>query len=179
MTAIQKLHDSSGFSHEGDTAIYQMENTFGAHHYNRIGLVVRHAKGCWLTDEKGNQYLDCLAAYSAANPGHHHPAIVHALIDALSNQYASVVSNVVSTDPLGIFLSKMAQFTPQLAPRFGNHGNKVLPKNGGVESVETAIKTMRYFGFKHKGIQDGKQQIIVFDNNFHGRTISVISFSST
>ncbi len=179
MSAIQKLHQSSGFSIENDTAIFQMEDAFGAHHYNRIGLVVRHARGCWLTDDKGNRYLDCLAAYSAANPGHHHPAITRALIDALSNQYASVVSNVVFTDPLGIFLEKMARFTPQLAPRFGNHGNKVLPKNGGVESVETAIKTMRYFGFKHKGIEDGKQEIIVFNNNFHGRTISVISFSST
>ncbi len=179
MSAIQKLHQSAGFSIENDTAIFQMEDAFGAHHYNRIGLVVRHARGCWLTDDKGNRYLDCLAAYSAANPGHHHPVITRALIDALSNQYASVVSNVVFTDPLGIFLEKMARFTPQLAPRFGNHGNKVLPKNGGVESVETAIKTMRYFGFKHKGIEDGKQEIIVFNNNFHGRTISVISFSST
>ena len=179
MTAIQKLHHSSGFSNEDDKTIYQMEDDFGAHHYNRIGLVVRHARGCWLTDDKGNKYLDCLAAYSAANPGHHHPAITHALIDALSNQYASVVSNVVFTDPLGIFLSRMAEFTPQMAPRFGNHGNKVLPKNGGVESVETAIKTMRYFGYKHKGIQDGKQEIIVFNNNFHGRTINVIYFSST
>jgi len=78
-----------------------------------------------------------------------------------------------------VFLSKMAGFTPQLATRFGYHGNKVLPKNGGVESVETAIKTMRYFGFKHKGIPDGQQEIIVFDGNFHGRTISVVSFSST
>jgi ornithine--oxo-acid transaminase len=66
-----------------------------------------------------------------------------------------------------------------MAPRFGSHGNKVLPKNGGVESVETAIKTMRYYGFKQKGIPDGNQEIIVFNNNFHGRTISVVSFSSS
>ncbi|MCK5686534.1 aspartate aminotransferase family protein, partial [bacterium] len=85
---------------------------------------------------------------------------------------------VVFTDPLGIFLSKVAKFAPQMAPRFGNHGNKALPKNGGVESVETAIKAMRYYGFKQKGIEDGKQEIIVFKENFHGRTISVISFSS-
>lgn len=179
MTAIKKLRFASGFCSEEDQAIFKKEKQFGAHHYERIDVVVRHARGCWLTDDKGNRYLDCLAAYSAANPGHHHPVITHALLDALKNQYGSVVSNVVFTDPLGVFLSKMAEFTPQMAPRFGNHGNKVLPKNGGVESVETAIKTMRYFGFKQKGIKDGKQEIIVFKGNFHGRTISVISFSST
>jgi ornithine--oxo-acid transaminase len=100
-------------------------------------------------------------------------------MDALIGNYASVLSNVVFTDPLGIFLSEASKFAPQMAPRFGQHGNKVLPKNGGVESVETAIKTMRYYGFKQKNIEDGKQEIIVFNQNFHGRTISVVSFSSS
>lgn len=170
---------SENFSGEHDEAIFNFEESCGAHHYDRVELVVRHAKGCWLTDENGNRYLDCLAAYSAANPGHHHPTITKAVMDALNGHYASVLSNVVYSDPLGIFLSKAAEFAPQMAPRFGNCGNKVLPKNGGVESVETAIKTMRYYGFKHKGIADGRQEIIVFDENFHGRTISVVSFSSS
>ncbi|WP_291347485.1 ornithine--oxo-acid transaminase [Desulfobacula sp.] len=169
----------SGFSTENDKTIFNLEKNYGAHHYARINLVVRHAKGCWLTDEKGNKYLDCLAAYSAANPGHHHPTITNAIMDALIGNYASVLSNVVFTDPLGIFLSKIAKFAPQMAPRFGPCGNKALPKNGGVESVETAIKVMRYFGFKHKGIKDGNQEIIVFNENFHGRTISAVSFSSS
>lgn len=179
MTAIRKLQYFNGFSNEKDNTIFNLEQEFGAHHYERIHLVVRQAKGCWLVDEKGRRFLDCLAAYSAANPGHHHPAIVNAVMDALMGNYASVISNVVFTDPLGIFLSEAARFAPQMAPRFGNHGNKVLPKNGGVESVETAIKTMRYYGFKKKKIEDGKQEIIVFDGNFHGRTISVVSFSSS
>ncbi len=179
MTSMRKIHSFNGFSNETDTTIFGLEQHFGAHHYDRINLVVRQARGCWLTDDKGRRYLDCLAAYSAANPGHHHPAITNAVMDALIGNYASVLSNVVYTDPLGIFLSEAARFAPQMGPRFGRHGNKVLPKNGGVESVETAIKTMRYYGFKQKGIPDGKQEIIVFDNNFHGRTISVISFSST
>ncbi len=179
MTAMRKIHYFDGFSNENDKTIFNLEEDYGAHHYERINLVVRHAKGCWLTDEKGNKYLDCLAAYSAANPGHHHPTITNAVMDALIGNYASVLSNVVFTDPLGIFLSEAAKFAPQMAPRFGNYGNKVLPKNGGVESVETAIKTMRYFGFKHKGIKDGNQEIIVFNENFHGRTISVVSFSSS
>ena len=179
MTIMRKIHYFSGFSNENDKTIFNLEEDYGAHHYERIHLVIRHAKGCWLTDEKGNKYLDCLAAYSAANPGHHHPTITNAVMDALIGNYASVLSNVVFTDPLGIFLSEVARFAPQMGPRFGNYGNKALPKNGGVESVETAIKAMRYFGFKHKGIEDGNQEIIVFNENFHGRTISVISFSSS
>ncbi|THB80648.1 MAG: ornithine--oxo-acid transaminase [Desulfobacteraceae bacterium] len=179
MTAVRHATGTKGFSSESDTRIFGMEEGFGAHHYDRIGLVVRQAKGCWLIDEKGNRYLDCLAAYSAANPGHHHPEITRAAMDALTGNYASVLSNVVYSDPLGVFLSKAAEFAPQMGPRFGNHGNKVLPKNGGVESVETAIKTMRYYGYKQKGIKDGDQEIIVFNNNFHGRTISVVSFSTS
>ena len=179
MTSMRKIHYFNGFSNETDKTIFGLEENFGAHHYERINLVVRHAKGCWLTDDKGKKYLDCLAAYSAANPGHHHPTITNAVMDALIGNYASVLSNVVYTDPLGIFLSEAAAFAPQMGPRFGNHGNKVLPKNGGVESVETAIKAIRYYGFKQKGIADGQQEIIVFNNNFHGRTISVVSFSSS
>jgi ornithine--oxo-acid transaminase len=170
---------STGFSSIPDKIILKYEEKFGAKHYERIGVVVRQAKGCWLTDINGQRYLDCLAAYSAANPGHHHPRIVQALMAALSGNYASVISNVVYTDPLGVFLEKLATFVPQLAPRFGGQGNKVLPKNGGVESVETAIKAARYYGWKHKGIADGRQQVIVFDGNFHGRMTTVISFSST
>ncbi len=168
-----------GYSPSVDQTIIDLEERFGAHHYQRLGMVVRQAEGCWLTDQSGNTYLDCLAAYSAANPGHHHPKIVKALVDALNGNYGSVISNVVYTDVLGLFLEKAANLPPQLAPRFGRHGNKVLPKNGGVESVETAIKTARYYGWKAKGIADGKQEIIVFDRNFHGRMVTVVSFSST
>ncbi len=179
-TPVQ-LYDSPvfGFSNTPDDTIRALEGRFGAHHYDRLNVVVRRASGCWITDVDGHEYLDCLAAYSAANPGHHHPAIVNALVRALTGNYASVISNVVYTDPLGLFLSRMAAFAPQLAPRFGDNGNKVLPKNGGVESVETAIKMARFYGWHEKGIEDGKQEIIVFHNNFHGRMISVVSFSST
>jgi ornithine--oxo-acid transaminase len=176
-TMIPQL--THGFSQMDDAHIIRLEERFGARHYRRLGVVVRKALGCWLTDQHGRSYLDCLAAYSAANPGHHHPRIVAALVEALQGHYSSVISNVVYTDPLGLFLEKAAGFIPQLAPRFGPHGNKVLPKNGGVESVETAIKTARYFGWKSKGIPDGRQQIIVFDKNFHGRMVTVISFSTT
>jgi ornithine--oxo-acid transaminase len=168
-----------GFSPLSDKQIIDAESKSGAHHYGRLELVVRKAEGCWLTDQQGNRYLDCLAAYSAANQGHHHPKIVQAVKDALDHKYASVISNVVYTDPLGMFLDKVAHLAPQLAPRFGNNGNKALPKNGGVESVETAIKLARCHGYLNKQIPDGQQEIIVCGNNFHGRTITVISFSTT
>lgn len=168
-----------GFSRIPDDQIYDFERTYGAHHYGRLNVVVRKMKGCWLTSLDGKKYLDCLAAYSAANPGHHHPKIVKAVTDALKGNYASVISNVVYTDVLGTFLKKTATLLPQLGLRFGKNGNKVLPKNGGVESVETIIKLARYYGWKQKGIPDGKQEIIVFNNNFHGRMIAIISFSST
>lgn len=171
--------EKKAYSLTPDQTIIDNEERCGAHHYERLGVVVRRAEGCWLSDAAGNRYLDCLAAYSAANLGHHHPKVVQAMVDALQGCHGSVISNVVYTDPLGLFLNKMANFAPQLAPRMGNHGNKVLPKNGGVESVETAIKAARYYGWKKKGIPDGQQELIVFDHNFHGRMTTVISFSSS
>ncbi len=168
-----------GYSSLPDDAVIASENRFGAHHYERVDVVVRQARGSWITDVNGRRYLDCLAAYSAANPGHHHPRIVNAMVGALTGGYGSVVSNVVYTDPLGLFLSRVASLVPQMSPRLGEGGNKVLPKNGGVESVETAIKMARFYGWKAKGIPDGRQEIIVFDRNFHGRMITVVSFSST
>ena len=170
--------NTNGYSDTADSTIIQYEEQCGAHHYERLGVVVRKAEGCWLTDINGKRYFDCLAAYSAANFGHHHPKVVSALVSALQGNTASVISNVVYTDPLGLFLNKMSRFVPQLAPRMGQKGNKVLPKNGGVESVETAIKAARYYGWKKKGIPDGKQELIVFDNNFHGRMTTVISFAT-
>ena len=180
MANINTLKNSAfGFSQIPDDQIFDFEQAYGAHHYGRLNVVVRKMEGCWLTSLDGKKYLDCLAAYSAANPGHHHPKIVKAVVDALQGNYASVISNVVFTDVLGSFLKKTATALPQLGTRFGSEGNKVLPKNGGVESVETVIKLARYYGWKQKGIPDGKQEIIVFNNNFHGRMIAIISFSST
>jgi len=176
MNTVNKA--SIGFSQLPDEVILEYDKAFGAHHYSRQNLVVRKAEGIWLYSLDDKKYLDCLAAYSAANQGHCHPKIVQALVQAIQSSYASVVSNVVYTDSYGLFLKKLADLMPQLGPRFGDNSNKVLCKNGGVESVETAIKTARYYGYQTKGIPDGKQEIIVFHNNFHGRMISIVSFSS-
>jgi len=167
-----------GFSNFDDKKILELDEIYGANHYGRLQTIIRKTEGAWLYTQDGRKILDCLAAYSAANPGHHHPKIVKALVNALENGYASVVSNVVYTDQLSLMLEKVSTLPPQLGPRFGNNGNKTLPKNGGVESVETAVKMARYYGWKEKGIADGKQEIIVYDNNFHGRMITVVSFST-
>lgn len=167
-----------GFSQLPDDVIFDYDNVFGAHHYSHQKLVVRKAEGIWLYSLNNKKYLDCLAAYSAANQGHCHPKIVQALVEAMQGGFASVVSNVVYADSRALFFKKLANLVPQLGPRFGDNGNKVLCKNGGVESVETAIKAARYYGYKAKGIPDGKQEIIVFSNNFHGRMIAIVSFSS-
>jgi ornithine--oxo-acid transaminase len=180
MVDINTMNKSSvGFSQLPDNDILDYDSQFGANHYGRLKLIVRKAEGIWLYDLDNKKYLDCLAAYSAANQGHCHPKIVRALVDAMQHGFASVVSNVVYVDSRSVFLKKLANLVPQLGPRFGDNGNKVLCKNGGVESVETAIKAARYYGYKAKGIPDGKQEIIVFDNNFHGRMITVVTFSSS
>jgi len=168
-----------GFSNYDDKKLLELDEIYGANHYGRLKTIIRKMEGAWLYTRDGRKILDCLAAYSAANPGHHHPKIVKALVDALQKGYASVVSNVVYTDLLSLMLEKVSTLPPQLGPRFGSGGNKTLPKNGGVESVETAIKLARYYGWKEKGIPDGKQEIIVYDNNFHGRMITIVSFSTT
>jgi len=179
MAITASAKNTLGYSELSDKEILDIDQLYGATHYGRLKTIVRKTEGAWMYTQDGRKILDCLAAYSAANPGHHHPKIVQALVTALQNGYGSVISNVVYTDVMSLFLKRISTLVPQMAPRISNNGNKALPKNGGVESVETAIKLMRYYGFKQKGIPDGQQEIIVFDNNFHGRMITVISFSTT
>jgi ornithine--oxo-acid transaminase len=179
MTVSTTNKSMIGYSTLTDKEIINLDELYGADHYKRLKTVVRKTEGAWLYTQDGRKIIDCLAAYSAANPGHHHPRIVEALIKALQEGYGSVISNVVYTDVMSLFLQKVSTLIPQLGTRFGADGNKALPKNGGVESVETAIKLLRYYGYKEKGIPDGNQEIIVYDNNFHGRMITVVSFSTT
>ena len=179
MSVSTRVKEMIGYSNLSDKEILDIDDIYGARHYRRLKTIIRKTEGAWLYTQDGRRIIDCLAAYSAANPGHHHPRIVKALVEALQGGYASVISNVVYTDVLSLFLKKISEFVPQLGLRFGPNGNKALAKNGGVESVETAIKLLRCYGYKERGIPDGKQEIIVFDNNFHGRTITIISLSTT
>jgi ornithine--oxo-acid transaminase len=164
-----------------DQEVIDIDKQFGAQHYGRVDLCVHRWKGVWLYDRGGRPYFDCLAAYSAANQGHHHPEIKEVVNWALRNNMFSVISNVPYMPLLALFNRKISTMIPQLGPRFGNHGNKVLIKNGGVESVETALKIVSFHGYKKLGIKnpDGKQRVIVCRNNFHGRTTGVVAFSST
>ncbi len=152
-----------------DTAakLIALEDRRGAHNYKPLDLVVARAEGVWLWDVDGNRYLDCISAYSAVNQGHRHPRI-----DAAMRAQADLVtltSRAVRNDKMPGFLEKLTDVCGF---------EMALPMNTGVEAVETAIKLARRWGYRVKGIPADRAEIVVFSNNFHGRTTSVIAASS-
>ena len=138
-----------------------------ANNYSPLDVVIAKAKGVWVWDEEGNRYLDMLAAYSAVNQGHLHPKIVQAAKEQLDK--VTVTSRAFHNDRMCEMLEKLCTIAGF---------EKCLPMNSGAEAVETAIKAARKWGEKIKGVQKGEGEIITFQNNFHGRTITIISFSS-
>lgn len=149
-----------------DAAI-DLEDAHTAHNYSPLPVVATSARGAWITDVEGRRYLDCLAAYSAVNFGHHNPEIVaaaHRQLDELT-----LVSRAFHSDRLGSFCAVLAELCGK---------DLVLPMNSGAEAVESGIKVARKWGTEVKGVPEGMANIIVADNNFHGRTISIVSFSS-
>ncbi|HYO21844.1 MAG TPA: ornithine--oxo-acid transaminase, partial [Flavisolibacter sp.] len=145
----------------------ELEEKFGAHNYHPLPVVLNRGDGVFLWDVEGKRYYDFLSGYSAVNQGHCHPKIVAALIEPARK--LTLTSRAFHSDLLGEY----AQYMTKL---FGYE--KVLPMNTGVEAVETAIKLARRWGYKVKGIKQGEAKIIVCEGNFHGRTSTVISFSS-
>jgi len=145
----------------------ELEEQYGAHNYHPLPVVLSRGQGVYVWDVDGNRYYDFLSGYSALNQGHCHPRLVHVLIDQA--QKLTLTSRAFYNDQLGVF----EQFLSQL---FGY--DKVLPMNTGVEAVETALKLARRWAYEVKGIPDGKAKIVVCENNFHGRTLNVISFST-
>src|SRR5271165_3378059 len=143
------------------------ENGYGASNYKPLDVVLSRGEGVWVWDVEGNRYLDCLAGYSAINQGHCHPKIRDALVTQASR--LTLTSRAFRNDQLAPFCEELCALT-------GSH--KVLPMNTGAEAVETAIKTARKWGYEVKGVPEGCAEIIVFDKNFHGRTVSVVSFST-
>jgi ornithine--oxo-acid transaminase len=144
-----------------------LENKYGAHNYLPLDVVIERGEGVWVWDVNGNRYLDCLSAYSALNQGHVHPKILEALINQAGK--LTLTSRAFRNDQLPLFLREISDLTGyQMA----------LLMNSGSEAVETAIKVARKWAYQVKGIDRHKAEIIVCHNNFHGRTISVISFSS-
>jgi ornithine--oxo-acid transaminase len=145
----------------------ELENQFGAHNYHPLDIVIEHADGVWVYDVEGKRYLDCLAAYSAVNQGHCHPRIQKTLIEQAGK--VTLTSRAFRNDQLGPFYRELHELTGF---------DKALPMNSGAEAVETAIKTARKWGYKVKGIAENKAEIIVCANNFHGRTVTIVSFST-
>jgi ornithine--oxo-acid transaminase len=145
----------------------QLEEVFGAHNYKPLDVVLARGKGIWVWDVEGNEYMDCLSAYSAVNQGHCHPKIMQTMIEQA--QRLTLTSRAFRNDQLGLFYKELCELT---------RSHKVLPMNSGAEAVETVIKAIRKWGYKVKGIPNDQAEIIVCENNFHGRTIAIIGFST-
>jgi len=143
------------------------EKTFGARNYDPLPVVLARGEGSWLADVDGNRYLDLMSAYSAVSFGHAHPRIVAALI--AQAQQLGVTSRAYHNDELPFLLERLAQLTGL---------DRALPANGGAEAVETAIKAARKWGYRIKGIAEGRAEIIGCHGNFHGRTITVTGLST-
>jgi ornithine--oxo-acid transaminase len=145
----------------------EVTERWAAHNYHPLPVVISSGKGAWVTDADGNRYLDCLAGYSALNFGHGHPRLLevaHRQLDTLT-----LTSRAFYNDQLGLFGRDLAALTGK---------DVVLPMNTGAEAVETAIKVSRRWGYEVKGVPDNTATIIVMDGNFHGRTTTIVSFST-
>ncbi|MDR3684329.1 MAG: ornithine--oxo-acid transaminase, partial [Geothrix sp.] len=148
-------------------ALIQQENQFGAHNYHPLDVVCTKGEGVFLTDVDGRQYMDFLAAYSAVNQGHNHPRIGEAMIAQVKT--LALTSRAFRNDQFPPLLEKLCRLTGF---------DKALMMNSGAEAVETALKAMRKWGYDKKGIEYGKAEIIVADGNFHGRTTTIVGFST-
>ncbi len=157
----------TGIAPDLTTAAIALDDAYAAHNYSPLPVVATSAEGAWITDVDGRRYLDCLAAYSAVNFGHRNAEVIaaaHAQLDAVT-----LVSRAFHSDRLGPFCAALAQLCGK---------DMVLPMNSGAEAVESGIKVARKWGADVKGVPEGMANIVVAHNNFHGRTISIVSFSS-
>ncbi|NUU20188.1 MAG: ornithine--oxo-acid transaminase [Streptomycetaceae bacterium] len=150
-----------------DEELIALADTYSAHNYHPLPVVVAHAEGAWMTDVEGRRYLDMLAGYSALNFGHRNPRLIEAAKAQLDR--LTLTSRAFHND-------KFAPFCQQLADLCGM--DMVLAMNTGAEAVETAVKTARKWGYEVKGVPDGRAKIVVATDNFHGRTTTIISFST-
>ena len=147
--------------------LIRLEDQFGAKNYKPLDVVLSKGEGIWVWDVEGNKYMDCLSAYSAVNQGHCHPKIQQAMVE--QSQKLTLTSRAFRNDQLALFYEELCELTDS---------HKVLPMNSGAEAVETVIKCARKWGYESKGVADGQAQIIVCNDNFHGRTLSIIGFST-
>ncbi|MEQ8395110.1 ornithine--oxo-acid transaminase [Thalassobaculum sp.] len=143
------------------------EHRLGAHNYKPLDVILTRGEGVWLWDVDGNRYLDCLSAYSAVNQGHCHPKILEAMVHQAGK--LTLTSRAFRNDQLAYLYEELAALT-------GSH--KILPMNSGAEAVESAIKAVRKWGYEVRGVPENQAEVIVCSDNFHGRTIGVIGFST-
>src|SRR5690606_31819891 len=158
---------STSSSQARTSELLALEDRFGAHNYHPLPIVVAEARGAWVTDVEGRRYLDCLSAYSALNQGHVHPEILKVFIEQASR--VTLTSRAFRNDQLPLLCEELAALCRL---------DTVLPMNSGAEAVETAIKAARRWGYERKGIAADCATIIVCDGNFHGRTTTIVGFSS-
>lgn len=149
------------------SALIETEYRLGAHNYKPIDVILSRGEGVYVWDTDGNRYLDCLSAYSAVNQGHCHPKILAAMIEQAKK--LTLTSRAFRNDQLAHLYEELAELT-------GSH--KILPMNSGAEAVETAVKAVRKWGYEVKGVAKDKAEIIVCSNNFHGRTMGIVGFST-
>ncbi len=147
--------------------LIEIENEWGAHNYRPLDVVIERASGVWVYGVDGERYMDCLSAYSALNQGHCHPRILQALQEQAAR--VTLTSRAFRNDQLPRFVEELARMCGM---------QMVLPMNTGAEAVETAIKAVRRWGYARKGIAPGSAEVIVCENNFHGRTTTITGFSS-
>ncbi len=145
----------------------KLEDKFGAHNYKPLDVVLHRGQGVWVWDVEGKKYMDCLSAYSAVNQGHCHPKIMSTMIE--QSRKLTLPSRAFRNDQLGLLYQEICVLT---------NSHKVLPMNTGAEAVETVIKAVRKWGYKVKGVAKDRAEIIVCENNFHGRTITIVGFST-
>jgi ornithine--oxo-acid transaminase len=144
-----------------------LEDEYGAHNYKPLDVVLNRGEGIWVWDVEGNKYMDCLSAYSAVNQGHCHPKIMATMIQQA--KMLTLTSRAFRNDQLGLLYNELCSLT---------NSHKILPMNSGAEAVETVIKAVRKWGYEVKGIPANQAEIIVCENNFHGRTITIVGFST-
>ena len=144
-----------------------LEEEYGARNYHPLDVVLSKGEGVWVWDVEGKKYLDCLSAYSAVNQGHCHPRIIATLTEQAKR--LTLVSRAFRNDHLGLFYKELCDLT---------HSHMVLPMNSGAEAVESCIKAVRKWGYRVKGVPAGHAEIIACEGNFHGRTITIVGFSS-
>ncbi|HUT19132.1 MAG TPA: ornithine--oxo-acid transaminase [Anaerolineae bacterium] len=145
----------------------RLENEYGARNYRPLDVVLARGEGIWVWDVEGKRFMDFLSAYSAVNQGHCHPKIAAAMVEQANR--LTLTSRAFRNDQLGLFYQELCELT---------HSHMVLPMNSGAEAVESCIKAVRKWGYQDKGIPYGEAEIIVCAGNFHGRTITIVGFST-